>query len=146
MGKYLVECLTAKYDEREGFLVLFCLFKTSGDRRLVYFLRSDFNFKGNEVPHIEMHRTAEAFKGKPFWLVIEDDPERSLAAEEAPVDLSESFRKTLGREFEKVSDGLADSDRIMERRIGNLVEKEQQLSVDDILAKERAIRGRLGNA
>ena len=74
MTPYLAKCREAVYDEEQEMLVLLCFFEEFGESRIVCFARTDFHYKhpGNPAPHIEMHRTAEAWKGKPFNIIIDD--------------------------------------------------------------------------
>lgn len=116
---YVVKCREAVYDEEEEMLVLLCFFEDFGESRIVCFSRSDFHYKypENPVPHIEMHRTAEAWKGKPFNIVIDDDPNRSRDAEEDSVALGEDFRDRIVNHLGEVSEGLSDllSDKMVIR-------------------------------
>ena len=143
---YLVKCREAVYDEEQGMLVLLCFFNEIGETRIVFFPRSDFHYKypENEVPAIEMHRTAELFKGKPFSIVIDDDPERSKEAEEAPIQLGEDFRKRIVDQMEDVVDGLSDSDRQIARRLGGVLERDQKRQrIEKLLSEQMVVRSQL---
>lgn len=143
---YLAKCREAIYDEEQEMLVLLCFFQDFGESRIVCFARTDFHYKhpGNSVPHIEMHRTAEVWKGKPFHIVINDDPNRSRDAEEHAEELSQDFRDRIAKHLEDVSEGLGDSDRQMARKLGKVIERDQQKkSVSDLLSDEMVIRSRL---
>lgn len=145
MRKHHVICRSSKYDEEQSMLVLLCYFKDMGELRFVHMSRNDFHYRGNEVPHIEMHRTAEAFKGKPFWLSIDDDPARNQEASEDPIKLGAEFRDKIIEDLNSVSDGLSDSERRMARRLGDVVEREKKkLSVEQIVENEMSIRAKLG--
>jgi len=139
MGRYLVDCLSAKYDEDDEILVLFCLFKESGERKFVYMPRGDFCYRGNPVPHIEMHRTAQAFKGKPFWLEIHDDPNRNRCADENPIKVSQEFRRHIGNGFSKITEGLNDPIRSTLRNL-------DESSLKSLLEKEIEIRKQIGES
>ena len=143
---YLAKCREAVYDEEQEMLVLLCFFEEFGECRIVYFARSDFHYKQpeNAVPHIEMHRTAEAWKGKPFKIVINDDPNRSREAEENAEDLGRDFRDRIANHLEEVSKGLSDPDKQIARRLGEVIERDQQTkSVSDLLSDEMVIRSKL---
>lgn len=144
---FQVRCREADYDEESEMLVLLCFFEEFGESRIVHFPRSDFHFKqpNNPVPHIEMQRTAELFKGKRFRLVIDDDPQRSHDAEEHPEVLSKDFREIITDQLEKVSEGLTDPQRQMARRLGDVIERDlaKKQKMGDVLANEMLIRARL---
>lgn len=145
---YLAKCREAVYDEEQGMLVLLCFFEEFGESRIVCFPRTDFHYKhpDNPVPHIEMHRTAEAWKGKPFHIVIDSDPNRSREAEENAIDLEQDFRDRIATHLEAVSEGLNDSGRQVARRLGEVIERDQQnRSVKDLLSDEMMIRSKLRN-
>lgn len=74
MTKLLANCLDAKYLEEEELLLVFVQLPEMGVKRVLPLPRSDCVYKGNKcVPHEEMHRTAEMWKGKPFFLGIVDE-------------------------------------------------------------------------
>lgn len=129
-------------------LVLLCFFEEFGESRIVCFSRADFHYKhpGNPVPHIEMHRTAEAWKGKPFHIIIDSDPHRSHEAEENAMELGQDFRDRIATHLEKVSEGLDDPDKQLARRLGEVIERDQKnRSVSDLLSDEMVIRSKLRN-
>lgn len=145
---YLAKCREAVYDEEQGMLVLLCFFEEFGESRIVCFSRTDFHYKhpGNPVPHIEMHRTAEAWKGKPFRIVIDSDPNRSHEAEENAMELGQDFRDRIANHLEEVSEGLSDPGRQLARRLGEVIERDQKnRSVKDLLSDEMVIRSKLRN-
>lgn len=146
MKPYLVKCREAVYDEEQEMLVLLCFFHEFGETRIVFFPRLDFHYKyaGNDVPSIEMHRTAELFKGKPFHLTIEDDPKRSTEAEDKPFELGEDFRQRIVEQMEDVVDGLSDSDRQVARRLGGVLERDQKRKrIEELLSDNMLIRSKL---
>lgn len=143
---YRVKCREAVYDEEQEMLVLLCFFQELGESRIVCFPKSDFHYKypGNPAPHIEMHRTAEIWKGKLFNIVINDDPNRSREAEENAEKLSQDFRDRIVNHLEEVSEGLSDPNRQLARRLGEVVERDQKKrSVSDLLSDEMVIRSKL---
>ena len=143
---YLVRCREAVYDEEQEMLVLLCFFEEFGESRIVCFPRTDFHYEqpGNEVPHIEMHRTAEVWKGKPFKIVIDSDPNRSRAAEENAMELGQDFRDRIAKHLEDVSEGLNDPGKQIARRLGEVVERDQQKrNISELLSDEMVIRSKL---
>jgi hypothetical protein len=147
-NRWLVRCLDARYDEDDEMLVLNCEFDGYGFRRLLCFARKDFTFKGDpNVPHEEMRKTAELFKGKPFWFVMNDDPVREKITPENQAKYVQYFTDEMGKYMNSVADGLADSDRRVARRVADIVEKDRARKRDasDILAEEMAIRASLGS-
>lgn len=143
---YLAQCREAVYDEADEMLVLLCFFQEFGESRIVCLARSDFHYKhpGNPVPHIEMHRTAEMWKGKPFHISIYNDPERNREADSNPEGLGQDFRDRISKHLEDVKEGLADPDRQVARRLGDVVERDQQKGrIADLLADELVIRSKL---
>lgn len=143
---YLVKCREAVYDEEEEMIVLLCFFPEFGESRIICFAKKDFHYKhpGNVVPHIEMHRTAEAWKGKPFNIVINDDPNRSREAEENPGELSQDFRDRIANHLEEVVEGLNDPGKQMARKLGEVIERDQKKrSMSDLLSDEMVIRLKL---
>ena len=144
-GKYQIHCQAAAYDEENAMIVLVCFFKEMGETRLVYFPRSDFHFKspGMEVPHREMHKTAEMFKNAHFSLIIESDPNRNREAEENPATLTKEFVEYVEEQLQEVTRGLSDSDRVMTRRLGEVIERDHKRRFSDLLADEMSLRARL---
>lgn len=143
---YLVKCREAVYDEEQEMLVLLCFFQQLGECRIVCFSKADFHYQqpGNPVPHIEMHRTAEAWKGKPFNIIIDDDPNRSREAEEDTGKLSQDFRDRIANHLEEVSEGLSDPGKQIARRLGEVIERDQKKrSMSDLLSDEMVIRSKL---
>lgn len=70
----IADCWDAKYDEEIETLLIFCYLRDMGVKRVLPIRRADVVFKGNpEVPHEEMHKTANLWKGKPFKLQMHDD-------------------------------------------------------------------------
>jgi len=143
---YLAKCREAVYDEEQEMLVLLCFFEEFGESRIVCFARTDFHYKNpsNPVPHIEMHRTAEMWKGKPFRICIDSDPNRNRDAEKNPIVLGQEFRDKIVNHLDKVSEGLGDSDKQMARRLGEVIERDQkEKGVDELLSDEMVIRSKL---
>lgn len=144
---FQVKCREATYDISSEMLVLLCFFEDFGECRLIHFPKSDFHFKnpGNEVPHIEMQKTAELFKGKRFKIVIDDDPNRSRDAELHPQDMRKDFTEIIEDKFKQVTEGLTDPQRYAARRLGAVIEKdmERRKSMGDLLADEMVIRAQL---
>lgn len=144
---FQVRCREASYDEDAGMLVLLCFFEEFGESRIIHFPRADFHYKfpGNAVPHIEMQRTAELFQGKRFKIAIEDDPQRSKEADEHPDAVGKDFRQIIIDELERVSDGLADPQRQMARRLGDVIERDLETrdAMSDVLSNEMIVRARL---
>lgn len=110
----LIKCLDAKYDDEKGYLVLNCFFQREG-QRVVLFHRDDFNYRGNEVPHAEMHRTADLFRGKPFYLIVDDDPNREHVSDDQQIRYAALFNKRIAEEMDKVNKGLISGDRQVEQ-------------------------------
>lgn len=149
-----VTCLDSKYDEDEETLVLLCFFHLLNQKRVICLSRKDFHYKNQtDVPHLEMYKTAALFKDKTFNIVIEDDPHRSTIADD-PLNSSyakcvKEFTDRIKKELDDVADGLADEDKVVARRIADIVKEDQQkrnkLNSDDILANEFAVRAKLHN-
>lgn len=143
---YLAKCREAVYDEEQGMLVLLCFFEEFGESRIVCFSRTDFHYKypDNVVPHIEMHRTAKLWKGKPFNITINDDPNRSHEAEENATSLGADFRDRIVNHLEQVTEGLNDPGKKIARRLGEVIERDQKnRNVSDLLSDEMVIRSKL---
>jgi len=144
---FQVQCRDSKYDEEAEMLTLLLFFEEFGECRLVCLSKSDFCYKypSNPVPHIEMHRTSELFKGKRFKIVIEDDPNRSRDAELKPEDMKRDFGQIIENELKEVREGLSDSQKTMTRRLGDVIEKDmnKRKSAGDQLADEMLIRAKL---
>ncbi len=119
---YRVKCIDARYDEDDEILILNCIFENVG-QRLVVLKKSDFHYKhhGNTVPHKEMHKTAELFKGKPFYLRVEDDPEMEKLSDEEKEKYIDKFRDTMGQAFDQITTGLQSEDRVIERKKEDLL-------------------------
>ena len=144
---FKIRCREAAYDTESEMLVLLCFFEEFGECRIVHFPRADFHYKhpSNPVPEIEMHRTAEMFKGKRFRLVIEDDPNRNRDAELNPMEMGKDFKEIIEDRLEQVSEGLTDSQRLMARKLGDVIEKDvdRRKSMGDVLADEMVVRAQL---
>lgn len=143
---YLAKCREAVYDEQAEMLVLLCFFPEFGESRIVCLSRGDFHYKhpGNPAPHIEMHRAAEQWKGKPFNISINNDPNRSRDAEDNPSALGQDFRERITQQLEEISEGLADSDRQIARKLGDVIERDRRKrSVSELLSDEMVIRSKL---
>lgn len=125
MSRYKVHCLEAKYDEEEGMMTLNCFFYEFGEKRLVILSKSDFTYKGNPCPHIEMHRTAQLFRNKVFFLDVSDDPNRVQIKEEEMQYYAATFNKRITDELQKVSEGLVDPNQEMSRKLQRILEKER---------------------
>jgi hypothetical protein len=127
---FLCKCLDALYDEEEGMLVLNCLLEEYGEQRLIVMNRDNFHFKdpGRPVPIKEMHRTADLFKGKRFRLVVEDDPNRSKPSGDDLPNLAGRFKDRIVKELDQVADGMIDPQRQIDRRVQQVIEREQERS------------------
>lgn len=145
MKPYRVKCMDAKYDEAEGMLVLNCWFNEINGQRLVVLAKSDFHYKTpeNEVPDIEMHRTANLFKGKEFNLVVETDPNATKITDESYEKYVKSMTEGVGEEMSKVNDGLVDDAGQIQRKLGKLMDS-GKLDASKLIAGELAIRAKLG--
>jgi len=115
---HTVKCLDATYDEDEEILVLNCMFEEGEGQRIVVMHRDDFHYKyyTNKVPHAEMHRTSEMFKGKKFNLIVENDPELENMSEEQKIYYASMFNKEMGEILDKVTEGLQEDSRIIARK------------------------------
>jgi len=145
---YKVRCLDAKYDEKEGMLVMNTLFEHSGERKIVVFAKNDVSigiFHREDIGHQNMHIFANAMKQRsdPFNLVIEDDPNRAQLGETELMKYAAMFNKRIADELEKVQDGLKDEGGQVQRRLGRMVD-EGKLDVIAMLKEELVVRGKLG--
>lgn len=123
---YKVHCLEAKYDEPEGMLVLNCFFEELGEKKIVHFSKKDFNYHGNPVPDCEMHKTARLFRNKRFYLRVDDDPELDKMTEEEKMQYAVTFKKDLGKTFDKMTEDLLDPKKQIERRMERVLEREKK--------------------
>ena len=145
MGKWVVKCLDATYDEQGEMIVLNCLFEEQNFKRIVCFARKDFHYKEPGVlpPHEEMVKTASMFVGKRFSLVIDDDPNR----EKITATNMEEYKRRMSKEIKKylgaINDGLNDGERRVNRKVGEILEKDR--SVERVIEEELMIRAKLGN-
>lgn len=148
MARYLVKCLDAKYDEEDEMLLLNCFFNQLEQKKIICLHRSDFCFKNptNPVPHNEMFRTADMFKGKPFYIDVPEDQSAKLSHDDQ-TKYTKMFSNQIGDHLQDVVSGLADGDKKLQRRIGNVIEKDRgrDKSLDLIIEEEMAIRARLGS-
>ncbi len=147
MTPYKVRCLDGKFDEDEGMLVLNCLFEHSGERKIVLFHKQDLAplFHVNEVPDYAMHTFARfmAKRSDPFNLVIGDDPNREKISASEQIQYAAMFNKRITDELDKVCEGLADEKGQMQRRLGELLEK-NEIDAVKLLREEQIVRGKLG--
>ena len=143
---YRVKCLQSRFDSDNGMLVLDCLFESQNIRRIVYFSRDDFHYKGKAVPDNEMHKTADLFKGKRFNLIVEDDPERELLSQEKQAEYAAMFNARIAQEMQDAKDGLESDEGQIQRKLGRLLDEGKlKLDAGTLLGKELAIRAKLSN-
>ena len=139
-----VQCLDAMYDEDNGFMVLNLMFLDMNEKRVVAWSKDDFLFKGKPgVPDIEMVRTCKMMKGKQFNIVVEDDPKRQTLNEDQQMHYAATFNKRITNELDKVTDGLADDEGQISRKLHRMG-KEGKLDFTQMYERERLIRDRLG--
>ena len=138
-----IKCLNAKYSETTEEMILDCLVEGIDGRRVFILNRSDFHYKSpdNSVPHQEMYRTADLFRGKKFRMDMRDSGQQLSPAQE--LEYSRMFAQEVGNEMEKVAEGLADSDGKIQRKVGRILDKEN-VNLEELLRREVAIRARLG--
>lgn len=140
---YLCRCLDARYDESESMLVLNCFFEELKEQKIVVFNRSDFHFHGNEVPHVEMHRTAALFKNKRFRLDVGDDPLRRHPTEKEQLEIASQFNERISDEMGQACEGLSDDTKQIQRKLGRMVD-EGKLDPMALLKEEIVVRGKIG--
>lgn len=141
---YKVKCLDAIYDEDNGFMVLNLLFLNMNERRIVAWHKDDFLFKGRPgVPDSEMIHTARMIKDREFNLVIKDDPDRQVLTESEQAHYGTLFNKRLVDELGKVTEGLADDEGQIARKLYQMG-KEGKLDVAKMYEKELHTRNKLG--
>lgn len=145
MGKWIVKCLDATYDQEGEMIVLNCWFEEPKFKRIVCFARQDFHYKepGQAPSHDEMEKTAAMFVGKSFTLVIDDDPNRTKLTESNMADYRRKMSKEIKRFVGEVNEGLSNSDRKINRKLGEILEKDK--SVERIVEEELLIRAKLGD-
>jgi len=139
---YVCKCLDAKYDQEDEVLVLNCMFEELKEQKIVIFHRKDFNFKGGEVPHLEMHRTAALFRGKRFKLDVGNDPLRKQLSPEEQMQYARMFREEMSDEMGKVCEGLADDTKQIQRKLGRMVD-EGKIDPMALIKEEMVIRGKI---
>ncbi len=147
MGRpYILRCLDAKYDEENDFLVLLCFFEDFGEQRIIVINRKDCHWKyvGNEVPHIEMHRTAQIWRGKRWKFVMEDDPKRERVSEENQMRYLSMFNKRIEEELQKTTEGLKKEEGQIQRKLGRMA-TEGKLDVSKLLREEQVIQAKLSD-
>lgn len=141
-----VKCLDATYDEDNGFMVLNLLFLDMNEKRIIAWHKEDFLFKGDRgVPDIEMLRTSKMIKGKEFNLVVDDDPNRQTLTETQQMQYAALFNKKITQELDKVTDGLADEEGQIARKLYKM-NKDGKLNLTKLYEKESTLRNRLGLA
>lgn len=141
---YRVKCFQSKFDPDNGMLVLDCLFESQNIRRIVYFSRDDFHYRGKPVPDNEMHKTAALFKGKRFNLIVEDDPEREQLNSEKRAEYAAMFNARIAQEMQDAQEGLASEEGQIQRKLGRLLDEGKlKLDAGTLLSKEMAIRAKL---
>jgi hypothetical protein len=124
VNKYRVKCLDARYDEDDEILVLNCLFEENGlGQRIVVMHRSDFHYKyySDKVPHAEMYKTADLFKGKPFYLSVEDDPHMENFTQEQKNKCALMFRDEIADNIEKAATAFQEDSRILQRKRESII-------------------------
>ncbi len=144
MTPYRVKVLDAIYDEDEGFLVLLCWFHSLGAKKIVPMHKECFHYRGNEVPDIEMHRTASMFKGKEINLEIGDDPNRDKLTAQSYEDYVHEFNTRIKGELDEVCKGMSDESGQIQRKLGRMIDQ-GKLDVSKMVGDELSIRSRIGN-
>lgn len=143
MSQYRVRCLDAKYDEDDSVLVLLCMMPDIGVR-IFCFPKSDFSFKGNSiVSDDEMHKTAKLWKDKWFFMEIQDSPDRKKLDDEEQSKYVSLFKKELGNIMGEVEEGLGDDEKILQRYVGDLIEREKNkgdIDLEKMIREENKIR------
>lgn len=125
---YVFRCIDARYDEKECMLVLLVFCEDFGEQRILHLSKSNFHYKipGVEVPDIEMHRTADSFRGKRFNMEIKNDPNiKMLKSEEQEKDITD-YREYVVSQMEKISEGLSNVDKNIVKRLADVVERDRE--------------------
>ena len=104
----VVECWDARYEEDIEMLLVFCYIPDMGLKRVLPIRRADMCFHGGEVPHEEMRKTAELWKGKPFKLQITSDDE-----DESDFMKEKFMIGEIGSQMMEVTDKMSSDEWIM---------------------------------
>ena len=74
---------------------------------------------------------------------IEDDPNTKRMTPQEENEYASMFKKTIGEELTKVCDGLVDETGKMQRKLGDLLCKDN-IDVIKLIKEEKIIRGKIG--
>lgn len=127
MIQAVADCLDARYEEDIETLLLFCYLRDMGVKRVIQLHKSDFTFHGEPVPDVEMHRTAQMWKGKPFYFNMDDDPTRDLEATETDEEYfahEKVYMGKVGAEMMKIADEMNSDQYIMKLKQQKIMDKD----------------------
>jgi len=124
-NKYKAKALDAHYDTELQVLILTCWLDEIQEKRIIHMPKSDFTFKGNaEVPDEEMTKTAELWKGKWFYIDIQDDPSREEITAENQEEVFDTFKKEIASIVDQTNENLVSEEKQIEKKIKDLLNKE----------------------
>lgn len=149
MAGFKVVCLDAKYDEDDKMVVMNCRFEETKERKIVIFAKKDLPgfLSSGRMGDANMHYFCKCMKlrGRPFNLIIHDDPKRKQLTTEEQVYYAAMFNKRINEELEGVQKGLADDRGQIQRKLGQLVD-EGKLDPVALLKEESFVRGKIGGS
>jgi len=159
MSTYDVKCLEAKYDPELQKAVLYCVFLYSGERKIVIFERDDLaQLLQSAISRLGSARSTPveisdkdiylfinclSNRKSSFKMSIEDDPNTKRMTPQEENEYASMFKKTIGEELTKVCDGLVDETGKMQRKLGDLLCKDN-IDVIKLIKEEKIIRGKIG--
>ena len=115
----VADCWDARYEEDIETLLVFCYLREMGVKRVLPLNRADFSFQGNpDVPHEEMYKTAELWKGKPFNLQIEDGDEKKEG--EALFSNEKFMIGDVGNQMMDIADQMSSDEWVMKFKTDDL--------------------------
>ena len=143
LSPFKVKCLDSKYDNEDSMLVLLCMVPDTGVR-IFCFPKSDFTFQGDShVPDDEMRKTAKLWRGKWFYMEIQDDPNRQSLDSEDQSKYVSLFKQELSNIMGDIKGGLGDEDKILQRYVGDLIQQEKKkggIDLEKMIHDELKIR------
>lgn len=137
MIKVTADCIDAKYDEEIGVLMIFANLRESGVQRVITFSRFEIPFMGKiPTPDEEMMKTAELWKGKPFFFEMYDDPNRDQGdgkgkdggmSDEEYFMHEKVFMGDIGAKMWNMAEHMGSDEWIMKMKKEKLMDKENEI-------------------
>jgi hypothetical protein len=121
-----IYCLESHYDREDAMLTLHVRIEDTNEHKIIYTHKDDVSKSLNlPMEDNDVEFFAKQIVGKTFNWVLEDDPNRVQMDESQQEEYAKKFRAEIKSELDKVTDGLLDSDKQLERHLDRLISQER---------------------